>query len=1050
MSHLNRTGGLARWSIQRPVAVIMLSLTVLVVGLFSFDRLSINLLPDIIYPDIRIRILEPGTPAKIMEDSYTRQLEEQLAITEDAIRVQSNTSEGRSAIDLSFPYGADIDQALQDASTRLDRAKRFLPQTSEAPLIYKRDPSQIPVMELIVSSSQKSPVELRSWVDYELSKWFLNIEGVASTEVGGGLVREIQVIVDQERLAAAGYKISDIKTLLQTENTNLSGGVLYMDTRKLGTRTEARFESIEEIGLLPLIREGRQRVDTALLLKDVAKIIDTHQDEALRIRLNQQSGVKLSIQKQPDANTISVAQRVHQQLRWFKARGQLPEDIQIEVVDDQSVYVSRALNNAACAALSGALLAMLVVYIFLRDLRRTLIISTAIPLAIFITFFIMSLGNISLNIMSLGGLALGIGLLVDNTIVMLENISRHQSIKNTADNASHPPADNTQDRYPHAAINAAAEVTGAITASTTTNLVAVLPFLFIGGLTGLIFSELIITLSAAIIASLIVSLTLVPALGAQIKSTSKSSPHQHKKTLFNSIVRQYQRLLEFSLQHKTVILLLFISALAFSAYQVSNTRIIFFPIMDEGRISISVSTEPGTHLDHFDKTLKKIESLISEQPEVSTVFVSSGGFVFGRSQFQSSHRGSISVQLKPLNERGAISSNHWMNNIQKKVKQMRLAGYKVRMRVKGIRGIRTNHGDDDYSLRIQGPEISVLSETAEKIIDLIEDIPELQNLTHSYEDQSNELVIKIKRQRAADAGVTASDIGDALQLALNGQAITKYLDGDREFDIRVRMQRSKIRQIQDIENIIITLQNNKSIRLFDVASVNILPSPGAIKRDNQLRINEISASLAPGTDYSALTDKVFERLQTFPLPEGYTLYDGGTLESLQKSKRLGYILLSLAIFLVFVVMTVQYESLTNPLVIILGIPFSLTGIYIAVYFSLDNQLSMPARLGIIMLAGIVVNNAIILVEQIEICRQQGMQIVEATVEAAGLRLRPILMTTLTSVSGMLPLAAGISEGSEMLRPLATIIVYGLSFSLLVSLLLIPLIYRLFHPKEALR
>jgi len=232
--------------------------------------------------------------------------------------------------------------------------------------------------------------------------------------------------------------------------------------------------------------------------------------------------------------------------------------------------------------------------------------------------------------------------------------------------------------------------------------------------------------------------------------------------------------------------------------------------------------------------------------------------------------------------------------------------------------------------------------------------------------------------------------------------------------------------------------------------VNILPSPGAIKRDNQLRINEISASLAPGTDYSALTDKVFERLQTFPLPEGYTLYDGGTLESLQKSKRLGYILLSLAIFLVFVVMTVQYESLTNPLVIILGIPFSLTGIYIAVYFSLDNQLSMPARLGIIMLAGIVVNNAIILVEQIEICRQQGMQIVEATVEAAGLRLRPILMTTLTSVSGMLPLAAGISEGSEMLRPLATIIVYGLSFSLLVSLLLIPLIYRLFHPKEALR
>ncbi|HED33109.1 MAG TPA: efflux RND transporter permease subunit [Gammaproteobacteria bacterium] len=1052
MSHLTRTGGLARWSINRPIAVIMLSLTVLVIGLFSFDRLSINLLPDIIYPDIRIRILEPGTPARIMEDSITRQLEEQLAITEDAIRVQSGTSEGRSAVDLSFPYGTDIDQALQDASTRLDRAKRFLPTTSDAPVIYKRDPSQIPVMELIVSSSEKNPVELRSWVDYELSKWFLNIEGVASTEVGGGLVREIQVIIDQERLAAAGYKISDIKNLLQAENASISSGVLYMDTRKLGARTEGRFESIKEIGQLPLIREGQQSADNILLLKDVAKIIDTHQDEELRIRLNQQSGVKLSIQKQPDANTINVAQHVHEQLRWFKSQGQLPDDIQIEVVDDQSVYVSRALNNAAYAALSGALLAMLVVYIFLRDIRRTLIISTAIPLAIFITFFIMSLGGISLNIMSLGGLALGIGLLVDNTIVMLENISRHQ-LNNTSsrtlseNNPEDSPESNQKNNHNNAAIEAAAEVTSAITASTTTNLVAVLPFLFIGGLVGLLFSELIITLSAAIIASLIVSLTLVPALGARIKQPP-AHPNQPKKNyLFNSVLQQYQRFLKFCIHHKTAILLLFISALSFSAYQVAHSKIIFFPTMDEGKISISVSTEPGTHLEHFDKTLKKIESLVLEQAEVSTVFVSSGGFVFGRSQFQSSNRGSLSVQLKPLAERGDISSNNWMKNIQKKVKQMNLTGYKVRMRVKGIRGIRTNHGDDDYSLRIQGPEISVLSEAAEKIIDRIKDIPELRNLTHSYEEKSNELVIKIKRQRAADFNITASDIGNALQLSLNGQAVTKYLDEDREFDIRVRMQRSKIREIRDIENIIVTLQDGKSIRLFDVATVNVVAAPGVIKRDNQLRINEISASLAPGTDYSALTEKVFQRLETVPLPEGYSIYDGGTLESLRKSRSLSYILLSLAIFLVFVVMAVQYESLTNPLVIILGIPFALTGVYIAVYFSLDNQLSMPARLGIIMLAGIVVNNAIVLVEQIEICRAQGMQIIKATIEAAGLRLRPILMTTLTSVFGMLPLALGMSEGSEMLKPLATVIVYGLSFSLLVSLLLIPLIYLLLHPKE---
>ena len=310
MSNLSRTGGLASWSIKRPIAVIMLSLTVMVVGVFSLDRLNINLLPDIIYPDVRIRILESGTPAQIMEDKFTRQLEEQLAITEGATRIQSDTSVGRSAINLSFPYGTDIDRALQDASTRLDRAKRFLPATDDAPIIYKRDPSQIPVMELVVRSASRDPIELRSWVDYELSKWFLNIEGVASTEVGGGLVREIQVIIDQEKLAASGFKISDIKSLLQEENQDISSGTLYMNTRKLNARTEGRFDSVKSIAELPLQKANQSNIDKSIRLKDVAEVIDTHQDEDLRIRLNKQPGVKLSIQKQPEANTVDVAKRI--------------------------------------------------------------------------------------------------------------------------------------------------------------------------------------------------------------------------------------------------------------------------------------------------------------------------------------------------------------------------------------------------------------------------------------------------------------------------------------------------------------------------------------------------------------------------------------------------------------------------------------------------------------------------------------------------------------------------------------------------------------------
>lgn len=1029
MSQLKRTGGLATWSIKRPIAVIMLSMTVLVTGLFSFDRLNINLLPDIIYPDIRVRIMEPGTPARVMEDKFTRQLEEQLAITEGATSILSSTSEGRSAVSLSFPYGTDIDRALQDASSRLDRAKRFLEQTSEPAVIYKRDPSQIPVLELVVSSADRDPVELRSWVDYDFSKWFLNVKGVASTEVGGGLVREIQVIVDQEKLAAAGFTIRDIKKLLSEENQDASSGVLYMDTRKLSARTEGRFNSIKDIEKLPLTKPDQLNIDKTLRLRDVAKVVDTHQDEDLRIRLNQQPGVKLSIQKQPEANTVDVAQRIHKQLAWFKTQNLLPKDINVEIVDDQAIYVEQALNNASYAAISGALLAMLIVYLFLRDIRRTLIISTAIPLAIFITFLIMGLGGISLNIMSLGGLALGIGLLVDNTIVMLENISRHQTQGKTA---------------ALAAQDAAAEVTGAITASTTTNLAAVIPFLFIGGLIGLLFSELIITLSAAIIASLVVALTLVPALGAKISPPAI----KNQQRFFTRVQAYYLSTLEKALDYKWIILGLFSIALLFSVIQLSTAKTIFFPAMDEGKVSISITTEPGTRLEEYDSNLAKIESLVLQQAEVKTAFTSSGGFVFGRSQYQSSNRGSISVQLKPLAERNGISSKDWVKKINKLIKKMQLAGYKVRIRVKGVRGIHMGQGDDDFSLRIQGPELNLLGEIADKIIDKIEDLPELSNLTHSYEEQSNELLIKINRERASDLGVTATEIGEALQVALSGQVATRYIDNDKEYDIRIQMQRSEIRQTSDIENIIITLNKQKSIRLLDVANITISPEPSVIKRDNQLRINEISASLASDTDYPELMDKVIQRVAELSLPEGYTIYDGGALDTLRESETMGLVLLALAVFLVFVVMTVQYESLTNPLIIILGVPFSLIGVYMAVQFALQDQLSMPARLGIIMLAGIVVNNAIVLVEQIEICRQQGLEKSQAVLKASSLRLRPILMTSLTSVFGMLPLAIGLNEGSEMLQPLATVIVFGLSFSLFVSLLVIPSIYLIIHNWEA--
>ncbi|MDT8370850.1 MAG: efflux RND transporter permease subunit [Gammaproteobacteria bacterium] len=490
---------LAAWSIHHPIGVSMIALAVIILGLFTLTRLAIDLLPHIIYPEVRVRIIDPGVPASVMEESVTRQLEEQLAITEDLITIQSNTERGIATVDLAFDYGKDIDIALRDASTRLDRAKRFLPERIEPPLIYKLDPSQIPVIEFVISSYLRTPVEMRTWVDDVLQKWFLNLPGVASSEVGGGLIREIQVIPDQRRLAAIGLSYQAIIDALQTSNKDEAIGLLQMRNNEITGRLNGRLTSLDEIRQLPIAYNKGNTV----YLSDVADIVDAHSDERIKVRADGVSGVKLSIQKQPTANTTAVVDVVKQRLAWLHTQNILPEDITITSIGDQSIYIVQSLQNATLAAISGALLAMSVVYLFLGNLRRTLIIGSAIPIAILFTCILMGLGGLTLNVMTLGGLALGVGMLVDNTIVMLENISRHQKDKQFNLDAS---------------TDAANEVSGAIVAATSTNLSAVLPFLFIGGLTGLLFSELIVTISAAIFASLIIALTLVPAFAARVSN----------------------------------------------------------------------------------------------------------------------------------------------------------------------------------------------------------------------------------------------------------------------------------------------------------------------------------------------------------------------------------------------------------------------------------------------------------------------------------------------------------------------------------------------------
>ncbi len=1018
-----RSGGIAAFSARHPIGVTMIALSVVVLGLFSLSRLGVDLLPNLIYPEVRVRIVDPGVPGTIMEDQVTRQLEEQLAITEDAIGVQSQSREARSSVDLAFEYGKDIDVALRDASTRLDRAKRFLPDTIEPPVIFKLDPSQIPVLELVASSDLRSPKELRQWIDYVFSKWFLTLPGVAAVEVGGAPEREIHVVPDPQRLAGFGLRVDDLLDALRAGNVDQAGGRIAMARSEIGSRTAGRFESLTDIEELPVSTAG-----VLVRLGDVATVIDAQTDEKLRIRLDGQPGVKVAFQKQPQANTVSVVDGVRSRLDWLRSQQVIPSDISLTYVSDGAVFVRQAITNASGAALAGALLAMCVVFAFLGNVRRVLVIGSSIPLGIMVAFLLMDGIGLTLNVMTLGGLALGVGLLVDNTIVMLENIYRHQR------NGTEPVK---------AATEAAAEVNSAVVASTTTNLVAVLPFLFIGGLIGLLFQELIATISTAIVASLVVALTVVPALGARIPAEKRVGVFRraiNTMTLWGQT--GYGRTLNVVLKLRWLVPIPFLLGLWFVWPAFTSGKQEMMPRVDNGQLRVYLSADSGISLNEMDEKVARIEALLARQPEVESVFSQVGGFVFGRSERQATNFSRLSVQLIPRDKRQE-SNAFWAQRMGKEIKKLNIPGLRVRMRPMGIRGLRIGRGEDDVSIRIQGPDLNILANLGDQFVDVLKELPSIANSRHSAQDSVQELLIKVDRERAAKLGLSVREVGQAVNVALQGVVATDYIDGDRRFDVRIRFAQANRASPRDIELVLLQAEadSRQSLFLGDIATVELVTAPSRILRDRQQRMVEVNGNVAAGSTLGEASWAALEALKQIDLPEGYTYYDGGASDALVKGEQLVLALLALAVFLVLVVMTVHYESLRNPLIILLGVPFAATGVAIAILM-FELPLSMPLWLGMVMLAGIVVNNAIVLVEYIELERGRGNSKLNAIIIAGRLRIRPILMTTLTTVAGMTPLALGVGDGSEMLQPLAIVIVWGLSFSTVVSLILIPAMYAI--------
>jgi len=1025
---------LADWSIKHPIGTTMLVSVVIVLGVYFLSNLQVDLLPKLIYPQIRVFVSDTGVDPLVMEETITRVLESRLATTQDATKVESSSTEGRASVTLSFDYGKDIDLALRDASTKLDQARSSIPIEADPPVIFKLDPSQIPIFEIAISSKTLDLVRLRRWCQEELTNYFLTVPGVASIDVAGGLEREVQVIIDQKRLQGYGLSVTEVLRAIRDANVNQTGGRVTAGRKEYLSRTQGKFASVEEIREVP-IRVRGQGGEQRIKLRDIARVEDSHQEQRIFARLNDVPSVKVSIQKQPNANTVQVNEGLKKKLEFLRENNILPSGVSVKIINDQSYYIENSLSSVSDAALIGGLLAMAVVGFFLGSWRRTFIIATSIPIAILATFVMMGLGDLTLNIISLGGLALGIGMLVDNSIVMLENISRHQK--------DHPdPVE--------AAHYGSNEVVSAVVASTTTNLASVLPFLLISGLAALFFKELILTISFAIIASLLVAITLVPMLSAML---FKYEEEHHKKrspmvlrveAWLLALNKQYRSLLLWTTKHRLIVMGTLVLVFVGTLMLFSRLGSEFLPYMDDGRIRIRAVLPPSTSVTRTNELSKQLEDVVRTMPVTESVFTVAGGYIFGRGTAEFSNRAGLDIQLVPLEER-TISSNEWIGMINKKIAALQVPEAKILVSKSQIRGIRTSSGESDVSVKVQGPDLNVLNTVSNEILARIRGINGLTNLDKSFEEAKPELQIEVDRERAAELGISIRDIGETVRTAIDGTIASKYTEGDRDYNIRVLLDRREVRNLQNVQNLIVYPQIGPPTTLQSVARVKEGIGPVTINRENQNRIIEVTGDVA-GTDRSLgdVNADVHERLRNMEIPEGYSILFGGQEETIRENNRVLTTIILLAIFLVYVVMAVQYESLLNPFVILTTIPFALIGVILALAIT-GIPVGATVMLGVILLAGIVVNNSIILVEFIEILRrEQGKEKVQAVLEAGPLRLRPILMTTMTTVVGMLPLSLGIGEGSEVLQPLAVATIGGLLVSTLISLLVIPNVYLILH------
>ena len=1033
-------------AIRRHIGTLMLTLAVIVIGVFFIFNLQVDLLPSITYPRIGVRVNAPGISPEVAVNEVTKPLEEALSATEGVVQVYSQTREGRVSVDLYFQPGGNIDRALNDATAAFNRGRGNLPDTIEQPRIFKFDPSQLPVYELALASSSLESRDLRVFADEELARELGVIEGVASVDVAGGLTEEVRILLDLKRLQALGISVNDVLNKLENSNRDISGGRIFGELSEPLTRAVGRFKNAEEIKNLSfLVGNGDDAGSTRrVYLRNFAKVIDGTEEQRIYVSLNQKPAVKVSIQKQPDANTIKVVEGVKQRLEELRQAGVIPEDMKLIATGDESVFINNSISNVTTAGLMGTGLAAIAVLLFLGSLRQTLIIVIAIPLATLSAIILMKLFGLSINVFSLGGLALGVGIVVDNSIVMLEAIAEDAGMTPCQDNHTRL----SRGQLLKQAIISSQSVESALLASTITNLVAVVPFLLIGGFIALLFNELILTISFAVAASILVAVTVVPMLASRllaIRYTSGIGRLWFLKSFnsgFVAATRRYSQILDRCLRHSLlVVVIIFLLLGGSSLIVVDRIPQEILPRINTGQARLFARFPPGTPLTTNQKVMQAADDILLAQPETKYVFTTAGGFIFGTSTSENPLRGTSIITLK-----SGTDVEAYVERVNREFKKLNLVDIRLRISPGQVRGLILSNSPvrSDIDVILQGENIQILEETGERVLQALEQQATLSKFRSNADSRQPELQINLDRERAADLDLNIQDIGNVLRTSIEGSVPTQLQRGNRLVDIRVQFDRNSIQRPSQLETLPLFTNDKQLIRLGDVASIQQGKAPGEIQRINQRQVFIIAGNLNEDASLGEALEEVDRILQDVNLPQGISRLPSAAAQSNQAIQSTLPVLGGLAAFLVFVVMAVQYNSLIDPLVIMFTLPLALAGAIWGLFLT-QTAIGATAIVGAVLLVGIVVNNAIIMVELAnQILLREGINRRSAILKAAPQRLRPILMTTITTVVGMFPLALGLGQGGEFLQPLGIVVFSGLALATLLTLFIIPCLYLLLH------